>query len=259
VLLLLIGVAAVAWFARGGSRTIGTIDGTVTEVDGEQVVIIAQREAQVGDPVAIYFAIPGFDQLGTVGSGTVLEVGGARVTARIERRTGDLVMGQIAKIGEIPAGPIPAPAGWAADEPTAAAAVSSPTPVLVAAGHPGLPPAYLPPARGRGGGTTPGAFVGCFADTSAFDLDGHLERSRANTPQSCIAKCRELGFRYAGVQYGESCLCGNSYGRYGGAESCNYPCTGDPGQTCGGYSANSVYETGGSGSEPHPPPPPLPP
>ncbi len=84
-------------------------------------------------------------------------------------------------------------------------------------------------------------FVGCFKDTIAFDLDGYLERSRTNTPQSCIAKCRELGFKYAGVQYSESCLCGNSYGKYGLADNCNMKCTGDGNQICGGYSSNSVY------------------
>jgi hypothetical protein len=52
------------------------------------------------------------------------------------------------------------------------------------------------------------------------------------------------GYPYAGVQYGESCLCGNRYGRYGAADNCNYRCTGDPHQTCGGFSANSVYATG---------------
>jgi WSC domain len=97
-----------------------------------------------------------------------------------------------------------------------------------------------------------GRFVGCSADTSDFDLDGHLERSPANTPQRCIDTCRALDFRYAGVQYGESCLCGNRYGRYGAADNCNYRCTGDPARICGGYSASSVYETGASGSDVRP-------
>lgn len=90
-------------------------------------------------------------------------------------------------------------------------------------------------------------FVGCFKDTPAFDLDGHLERSASNTPQACVSKCAGLGFRYAAVQYGQSCLCGNSYGRYGAATNCDYPCTGDNAQVCGGYNANSVYETGAGG------------
>ena len=90
-------------------------------------------------------------------------------------------------------------------------------------------------------------YIGCYKDTSAYDLDGFLERSRNNTPQRCTETCRAKGFAYAGVQYGESCLCGNSYGKYGPADNCDYKCTGDPGQICGGYSANSVYGTGAGG------------
>jgi hypothetical protein len=84
-------------------------------------------------------------------------------------------------------------------------------------------------------------FIGCYKDTSDLDLNGHLERSAQNTPLRCSAICQSRGFAYAAVQYGESCLCGNSYGRYGPADNCNYACTGDRGQVCGGYSANSVY------------------
>jgi hypothetical protein len=90
----------------------------------------------------------------------------------------------------------------------------------------------------------PPRYVGCFRDTSAYDLDGFLQRSRTNTPESCIAQCRQRGFAFAGVQYGESCLCGNAYGRYGASNACTMPCTGNPGQSCGGYNANAIYTTG---------------
>lgn len=87
-------------------------------------------------------------------------------------------------------------------------------------------------------------FLGCFKDTNDFDLNGSLNRSSTNTPERCIAACKSRGFKFAGLQYGESCLCGNSYGRYGPATNCNMKCTGDPNQTCGGYSSNAVYSTG---------------
>ncbi|AVP97584.1 hypothetical protein C7S18_10415 [Ahniella affigens] len=90
------------------------------------------------------------------------------------------------------------------------------------------------------------AYVGCFNDTSALELNGFLERSATNTPQTCIQKCRELGYAFAGLQYGESCLCGNEYGKYGESDHCDYPCTGDPAQTCGGYSTNAIYRTEGT-------------
>jgi hypothetical protein len=90
-----------------------------------------------------------------------------------------------------------------------------------------------------------GTYLGCFNDpNNPFDLDGYLERSAANTPQSCVATCYNQGFPFAGVQYGQSCLCGNSYGNFGTSDRCNMPCTGDPSQVCGGYNSNSVYATG---------------
>jgi hypothetical protein len=99
---------------------------------------------------------------------------------------------------------------------------------------------------GNSGGNTGGqtGYIGCFKDTTAYDLDGFLERSRSNTPERCVETCRAKGFAYAAVQYGESCLCGNSYGKYGAADNCNYKCTGDSSKICGGYNANSVYGTG---------------
>jgi hypothetical protein len=119
-------------------------------------------------------------------------------------------------------------------------------------------------ANGTGGGTggsvpTTGAvrYIGCFKDTSAFDLNGFLERSQSNTPQRCVQTCAAKGFAYAGVQYGQSCLCGNSYGKYGPATNCDYKCTGDAGQICGGYATNSVYATG-QGAVPQPQPQPQP-
>jgi TPR repeat protein len=106
---LLVGIAALAGDVVTHTRTIGVIDGTVVEVNGEQVVIAGQREAQVGDPVTIFFEIPGFDDLGTAGSGNVITVEGTLVTAVITQRSGDIVVGQLAKIGKVPAGPVMAP------------------------------------------------------------------------------------------------------------------------------------------------------
>ena len=100
-------------------------------------------------------------------------------------------------------------------------------------------------------------YIGCFKDTSAFDLDGYLERSDSNVPWRCVETCTDKGFAYAAVQYGESCLCGNRFGRYGEATNCDYRCTGDGGEICGGYNANSVYWTGDR--KPLPPRPPAPP
>jgi hypothetical protein len=90
-----------------------------------------------------------------------------------------------------------------------------------------------------------GRLIGCFRDTNnPLDLGGYLERSRQNTPERCLGMCKSKGFRFAGVQYGESCLCGNSFGRYGVADNCNMACTGSSAQKCGGTNANAIYATG---------------
>jgi len=90
-----------------------------------------------------------------------------------------------------------------------------------------------------------GTYLGCFNDpNNPFDLDGYLVRSGSNTPQACVQTCYSQGFAFAGVQYGQSCLCGNSYGNFGTSDRCNMPCTGDSSQICGGYNSNSVYATG---------------
>jgi hypothetical protein len=119
-----------------------------------------------------------------------------------------------------------------------------------------LPPpkAMRPPAAASPAAVSPaaapaapqrGQMLGCYRDTNApFDLDGFLERSNQNTPERCIALCASKQFRFAGVQYGQSCLCGNSYGRYGSATNCNMACTGSPSQICGGINSNNVYRTG---------------
>lgn len=104
-------------------------------------------------------------------------------------------------------------------------------------------------ASGDGGvpaGHAPGQYLGCFRDTNnPFNLDGYLVRSGSNTPEACVATCRDKGFRYAGVEFGESCLCGNDgYDRAGPADNCDMACTGDAKKICGGYNANSVYATG---------------
>ena len=49
------------------------------------------------------------------------------------------------------------------------------------------------------------------------------------------------GFEYIGLQNGDNCLCGISYGMHGPASHCNVPCVGDSPQICGGYYMNSVW------------------
>jgi TPR repeat protein len=82
--------------------TLGTeITGKVTAVSGDMVTISAldaKAQARAGDSVVIYFQIPGLDEPAKVGSGEVVSVQNGRIVARIDRRTGSLAVGQIAKI-----------------------------------------------------------------------------------------------------------------------------------------------------------------
>jgi hypothetical protein len=102
---------------------------------------------------------------------------------------------------------------------------------------------------GTGGGGGGRAHLGCYQDAGDRDLDGFIDSTATNTPDSCIEKCAQKGFAYAGVQNAESCLCGDSYGKYKKLEdaACAMPCTGDPNARCGGAWANDVYATGVGG------------
>jgi hypothetical protein len=84
------------------ATALGTeITGKVTEVKGDIVTIVAENtkaRARAGDSVAIYFQIPGLEDLAKVGSGQVVGVEDGRIVARIDQRTGTLAVGQIAKI-----------------------------------------------------------------------------------------------------------------------------------------------------------------
>ena len=93
--------------------------------------------------------------------------------------------------------------------------------------------------------------LGCFADNRdgdpqgvrGRDLDGAAFRDPSMTVARCLDLCRAQGFRYAGLQDGSACFCGNGYGRYGsGGAVCETACAGDPALTCGGEWANSVWD-----------------
>lgn len=101
-----------------------------------------------------------------------------------------------------------------------------------------------------------GQYLGCFADRRQRDLTGpHTLRSG---PQACIAHCAAQEFRFASMQGGNHCYCGNSHGRYGASNAC-LPCVGRPDEHCGGPWANAVWELSGRMSRLPLPPTLLPP
>jgi hypothetical protein len=99
--------------------------------------------------------------------------------------------------------------------------------------------------------------VGCFPENpdadplgiGGRDLDGAAFKDASMTRDRCLSLCAEQGFRFAGLQDGSWCFCGDSYGRYGAeSESCTTECAGDPDQVCGGSLANSIWELAGAGT-----------
>ena len=91
-----------------------------------------------------------------------------------------------------------------------------------------------------------GMFVGCFYDQQGTrDLPFSPTLSRV-TVKTCTTACTSHYYAYAGLQGGDDCFCGGSYGRYGPGQ-CDTPCTQDNNNTCGGSAANSVYSTGFTG------------
>jgi WSC domain-containing protein len=88
------------------------------------------------------------------------------------------------------------------------------------------------------------SYKGRFADEPNRDLSGPFELldTPSDVPQKCVEFCRGQGQFFAGLQYGDQCFCGNTCDHYGPATNCNIPCSYDPGETCGGSWANSVYQ-----------------
>jgi len=139
--------------------------------------------------------------------------------------------------------------------PATAQAAATPPP-------PSEPPAKQPPKALRPPVVTPppplvqqpaitgGAFA-CMADAASRDLAGSwINDYTRMTNQACRSSCAQYGFAFAATQYGGSCFCGNTFGRYGAAasasppRSCNLGCAGNPNEVCGGEWANSVSLSG---------------
>jgi hypothetical protein len=94
-------------------------------------------------------------------------------------------------------------------------------------------------------------YVGCFRDqgdpapgTQGRDLAGEVQVMGNLTITACAQHCASRGFAYAGLQFGNQCFCGNTYGKYGADidSECNMPCAGDPRQMCGATWHNAIYK-----------------
>lgn len=86
---------------------------------------------------------------------------------------------------------------------------------------------------GEGAATT---YIGCYQDHSIRDLEGASFIAVDMTTDLCQTYCVKKGFKYAGIQFGSQCYCGNSYGKYGSIDEakCNSGCPGKQKEKCGG-------------------------
>uniref|UniRef100_A0A8D0GP45 Kringle containing transmembrane protein 1 n=1 Tax=Sphenodon punctatus TaxID=8508 RepID=A0A8D0GP45_SPHPU len=92
-------------------------------------------------------------------------------------------------------------------------------------------------------------YLGCYKDHgNPPPLTGISETSKKLTIQTCISFCRNQQFKFAGLESGYACFCGNNleYWRYGEAASsteCNSVCFGDHTQPCGGDGRVVLFDT----------------
>ncbi|KAG7102365.1 WSC domain-containing protein like [Verticillium longisporum] len=90
--------------------------------------------------------------------------------------------------------------------------------------------------------------TGCWTDNSQIGKSlswpqDQLDKS-VMTPSLCTEACRQGGFPYAGVEYGQECWCGAVMGnetRSVDASQCGIACKGDKTKTCGGRSRINIF------------------
>ncbi|CAM9258580.1 unnamed protein product [Ectocarpus sp. 4 AP-2014] len=89
-------------------------------------------------------------------------------------------------------------------------------------------------------------YVGCFKDTKEDRILGdQLTSSQEMTTEFCYNYCVGLGALWMATQYAIECWCTNEvdldYARHGAGAQCNYDCTGDESESCGGFDAFDLY------------------
>ncbi|CAC5414962.1 TN [Mytilus coruscus] len=86
-------------------------------------------------------------------------------------------------------------------------------------------------------------YIGCYEDDRTRILSKKVLKDKGMTVQKCQQFCGKKGFKFAGVEYGYECFCGNVLrkGRKRKESDCKTPCSGNKQQTCGGTWRISVY------------------
>jgi len=96
--------------------------------------------------------------------------------------------------------------------------------------------------------TLPYDYIGCYKDNKKKRDFKYLTKGISMTVEQCAREAHTFQHRFFALQWGGECHHGNSFGTYGLSDACNDECEKDPGETCGGYLANSVYMTEAQGA-----------
>ncbi|KFY34113.1 hypothetical protein V494_07045 [Pseudogymnoascus sp. VKM F-4513 (FW-928)] len=88
-------------------------------------------------------------------------------------------------------------------------------------------------------------YKGCYVDSvAARSLSGGAMNSDALTESACASFCGTKGFKYAGVEYGVECYCGNTLASAVSDEAdCAMTCSGNADELCGGPDRLNVFES----------------
>ncbi|KAL2060445.1 hypothetical protein VTL71DRAFT_9476 [Oculimacula yallundae] len=101
------------------------------------------------------------------------------------------------------------------------------------------------------------SLLGCYTDdenprtlANRIPVSGGEE---ATTIEKCQTTCWSSGYKYAGVEFGGECYCGNAIknlplDKAVAAQECNVPCKGNKSQMCGGPSKIHIFEGKGTGT-----------
>ena len=91
-------------------------------------------------------------------------------------------------------------------------------------------------------------YIGCYNSTIGNALSGPTQApAHAMTPDVCTSYCASQGFGFAGLEFGQTCTCGEAL--EDGTEDvgdgqCGIDCSGDGSITCGGEGRLTMYQSG---------------
>lgn len=88
--------------------------------------------------------------------------------------------------------------------------------------------------------------LGCAIDEGGRVLTDYFVAQDDMTIDLCLDICEDKGYKFAGLEYGNECMCGNALKQgvtYTASEwDCWMPCAGDPTETCGAGWRMMAYE-----------------